>query len=190
MIMRDMFPTWRPIPGYVGQYEVSNWGEIRSLDRVVERALYGKIITQRVPGVNLALTPNINTGHLTVNLSKYGACTMVHVHGIVAEVYIGPRPPGMQVCHNDGIPAHNWVWNLRYDTPIGNAADRYKHHTDARGSNNPRAKYTEEEILQLIELLSVKTNAQVSRETGIPVPTISSIRSGANWGHLPRPWIK
>ena len=42
---------WRPIEGYEGFYEVSNLGQVRSLDRVVEdsrgeRKLKGKLLKQ------------------------------------------------------------------------------------------------------------------------------------------------
>lgn len=181
---------WLPVPGYEGQYEVCNWGIIRSLDRVITRVLCGKDVTQRVPGKILSPSVNKESGHCHVQLSKFGVVTPHHVHIVVACVFIGPRPNGYQVCHNDGIPANNWAWNLRYDTPVGNSLDRRLHGTDAIGVNNPRAKFTEEQVIGLINQMAVKSLAQISRETGIPSATLSSIKTGVNWSHLPRPWIQ
>lgn len=180
--------VWIPVYGYEGIYEVCNWGLIRSVDRIVQRELWGKIITQRVNGKVLVPAPNRVTGHMTVALSKNGTATSNHVHVLVAAAFIGPRPDGYQVCHNDGIPANNWAWNLRYDTPVGNALDRHVHGTDARGINNPSAKFTEEQVIDLINQMTIKTLAQISRETGIHPATLSSIKTGVNWSYLPRPW--
>ena len=50
----------------------------------------------------------------------------VSVHtGVLLARTKGGRPPGMDVCHNDDHPGHNWVANLRWDTPEGNRGDRY-----------------------------------------------------------------
>lgn len=170
--------TWLPIPGYEGQYDVCNLGFIRSVDRTVNRVVCGKMITQRVPGKVLKATPNADSGHMSVTLCRNGIPKMYYVHILVAESFIGPRPPNMHVCHNDGIPANNWEWNLRYDTPTGNAADRKIHGTDASGENNPSARFTEDEVILLIGQMTHKSLAQISRDTGIPAATLSSIKTG------------
>nr|WP_232111245.1 HNH endonuclease signature motif containing protein [Nocardia wallacei] len=48
-------------------------------------------------------------------------------HSLVAEAFIGPRPEGLQVCHNDGDPTNNMLANLRYDTPSENQTDIVRH---------------------------------------------------------------
>lgn len=46
-----------------------------------------------------------------------------HVHILMLETFIGPRPDGMECCHEDGNPLNNMLTNLRWDTPVGNAKD-------------------------------------------------------------------
>lgn len=69
-------------------------------------------------------------GYLRVSLQLDGRTYSRTVHALVAEAFLGARPPGAQVCHNDGNPANNVLANLRYDTPAGNAADRKLHGTE------------------------------------------------------------
>ncbi len=49
------------------------------------------------------------------------------VHHLVAAAFIGPRPEGMVICHNNGDPLDNRVENLRYDTQAANIEDMYAH---------------------------------------------------------------
>lgn len=52
------------------------------------------------------------------------------IHHLVLEAFVGPRPDGLETCHNDGVPANNWLTNLRWDTKPNNAKDRRVHGTD------------------------------------------------------------
>ena len=38
------------------------------------------------------------------------------VHDLVALAFIGPKPAGMQTCHNNDDKRNNIASNLRYDT--------------------------------------------------------------------------
>lgn len=115
---------WRAIPGYEGYYEVSDQGRVRSLDRFnwQGRRVWGRI-----------MSPDISdSGHLRVTLSRDSRTRRFFVHGLVLSVFVGPCPPGLEACHNDGNPANNIVSNLRWDTKSANARDRRRHGTDAR----------------------------------------------------------
>jgi hypothetical protein len=100
------------------------------------RRLRGRVLAQ-------GLTSN---GYPLVNLSRLGVGGTLMVHVLVAEAFIGPRPDGLHVCHNDGVPTNNRADNLRYDTPKGNHADRLKHGTSNRGENHGQARLTAEDV--------------------------------------------
>lgn len=104
-------------------YEVSDLGNVRSLDRTVVRRNGSAYTVQ-----GKQLTPNITlTGYARVSLGKGN----LHlVHHLVAAAFIGPRPDGHDVCHNDGDRLNNAAANLRYDTRRGNLLDKRKHGTD------------------------------------------------------------
>ena len=64
-----------------------------------------------------------------MSLYTQGKNKIRYVHSLVAESFIGPRPEGMEVCHNDGDPTNNHLDNLRYGTSSGNELDKVRHGT-------------------------------------------------------------
>lgn len=120
--------TWKDIPGYEGYYQVSDLGNVRSLDRVV-KAGNGSFVKR-----GQLLKPAIRkSGHLQVRLYRNGS-RCVEVHTLVGSAFIGPRPVGYEVCHNNGIPSDNRLHNIRYGTQSENTRDMVKHgaHLHAR----------------------------------------------------------
>lgn len=109
--------TWAAVPGWAGLYEVSDAGDVRSLDR--------KVRGRRVQGRVLRPAPNPK-GYLIVILSGLGRRVGYPVHRLVAEAFLGPRPIGMHTCHNDGDNRNNTVTNLRYDTQSANELDNVR----------------------------------------------------------------
>lgn len=111
---------WRPIVGYEGAYEVSNLGRMRSLPREVAAGQRGG--TRIVPG-RMLKTPLGRNGYRQVTLRKQ----TFMVHTLVALTFIGPRPNGYEICHNDGNGDNNAASNLRYDTVSANRLDTVTH---------------------------------------------------------------
>lgn len=116
-----MTEEWKDIPGYEGRYQASTLGRIRSLDRRVRVVAHGTEATRLIKG--RVLRPGVfeKSGHVSVVLG-HGA-NGSPVHQLVALTFIGPRPEGMDICHNDGNPKNNAVSNLRYDTRSENNKD-------------------------------------------------------------------
>jgi HNH endonuclease/NUMOD4 motif len=114
--MDDSTETWRPVLGYEGLYEVSDLGRVRSLDRIVRNG-YG---TRKHAGRILALGKRT---YWLATLSKDGVRKSHDVHVLVAEAFLGPRPPGMYCCHHDDDKDNNRADNLRWDTPGNNNRD-------------------------------------------------------------------
>lgn len=97
--------VWKHIPQY--RCQVSNLGNVKGPS--------GKVLK---PGRS-------STGRLSVVLGGKS----VTVHSLVALAYIGPKPDGYVICHNDGNPLNNNADNLRYGTYTDNQYDRVKHGT-------------------------------------------------------------
>ena len=112
---------WRPVAGYHG-YEVSDGGQVRSLDRSdsVGRRVRGRVLN---PGVG-------SSGYPVVSLCDGGKHS-AHVHKLVAAAFIGPCPPGLEVRHRVADKTRNGVENLHYGTKSENAQDRVQHGNDA-----------------------------------------------------------
>lgn len=114
-----MVEIWRPVAGHEESYEVSDRGSVRSLDRTVMRSNGSP---QRVAGRVLRGRSD-QSGHLSVNLPGEQRL----IHRLVLEAFVGPCPPGMEACHNDGDPANNSLGNLRWDTHLANMHDKVRH---------------------------------------------------------------
>ncbi|AXH49957.1 HNH endonuclease [Mycobacterium phage Glexan] len=68
------------------------------------------------------------SGYRRVNIYyPDGTVRKQRVHRMVLETFVGPCPPGMEACHNNGTPGDNRLSNLRWDTPKANQADKVKH---------------------------------------------------------------
>ena len=112
---------WASVPGYDGFYEVSNYGDIRSLTRCVP---YGRHKGMVYKGRDL--TQFISGRYLSVKLSKAGITKTRYVHELVMLAFEGVRPDLKSRCeirHLDGKHLNNVLSNLKYGTAKENAAD-------------------------------------------------------------------
>ena len=112
--------TWREVKGHEGNYQVSDAGKVRSVNRVITDTT-GRV--RRLKGKELAQALN-PAGYVTVSISQMGRKTTRCVHQLVCEAFIGPRPPNLQVLHGPKGQVVNSVDNLNYGTPSQNALDR------------------------------------------------------------------
>ncbi|MDD5220635.1 MAG: HNH endonuclease signature motif containing protein [Candidatus Bipolaricaulis sp.] len=76
------------------------------------------------PGTLIILKHRNNRGYPTVALSKNNRQYNRRVHRLVMETFVGLRPTGLEICHNDGNKLNNKIENLRYDTHKNNMKDR------------------------------------------------------------------
>ena len=92
---------WKEIPGYEGLYEVSNYGQIRSIKRLEKCGNKTRIRKDRI------LKQSLRRGYLFVSLCKNGEKENVVIHRIVALLFI-PNPNNMtEVDHIDGNKINN-----------------------------------------------------------------------------------
>lgn len=91
---------WKPVVGYENNYEVSNWGRVKSQSR---RGAKGGI-----------LKPRPNGDYLQVCLYKNGKKETRLVHIIVMRAFMGECPKNHEVDHYDWNPKNNRLDNLSY----------------------------------------------------------------------------
>ena len=103
--MKHRIEVWRDVPGYEGKYQVSNTGQVRSLNYMHTGKT--KILKQDTS----------KRGYKRVILSKNGKVKAYSVHRLVAIAFI-PNPNNWpQVNHKDENPANNFYKNLEWCTP-------------------------------------------------------------------------
>jgi hypothetical protein len=107
-----------------------------------------------------------------------------YVHRLVLVAFVGPRPPGLVCCHNDGNPLNNRVENLRWDTYEANEADKLRHGTKLVGEQT-NAKLTEEDVSEIRRLAGdgVK-HAELAARFGFTRQNIGAVIHRRSWRHL------
>jgi hypothetical protein len=98
------------MPDYEGIYQVSTYGIIKSVERIVDTGYYKKTKPESI------ITPRtqISGGYLYVRLYKNGNVKTYKVHQVVAMAFLGHKPNGLNlvVNHIDKNVKNNRVDNL------------------------------------------------------------------------------
>ena len=124
---------WKDIVGYEGLYQVSNLGNVKSIDRINR-------IGRHVPERILAQS-NTTSGYLNVNLSKDGIARVYQVHRLVATAFIENSDNKPQVDHIDNNKHNNNANNLRWVTEKENMGNPITRETLL---NRPKRTLSEE----------------------------------------------
>jgi len=143
--------VWRDVAGYEGFYQVSNKGNVYSVERINSNG-------RKCGGIILKPIPTI-TGYLQVNLCKNGERKNTYIHRLVAEAFILNQNNYLEINHKDENKANNYVKNLEWCT---------REHNVNHGKRNEKAS----------QKLSKKVKA-VNVETGDVITFGSTIEAGS-----------
>lgn len=173
---------WCPIPDYVGLYEVSSAGRIRSLPRLVRREC-GSYRTKggiRRPG------RSNRSGYLSLVLTDALCVQRTHyVHALVLLAFVGPRPTGFDACHADNNRGNNRLSNLRWDSRSGNHADKRTHGTGTVGEQHPMARLTNDLVVALRKRRNDGASiSTLAAEFNVSRMTASRAAAGKSWSHI------
>ena len=179
---KETTEEWKPIVGYEGRYEVSNFGRVSCLPRVQERS-DGR--TFKHPGGVLKSSVARQSGHTRVNLRKDGESLTAWIHQLVAVAFIGPRPDGHEVCHDDGVPSNNRAENLAWGTRKENIEDRRRHGTLIVGEAVTGSVLKVGQVQEIkARLCAGKKSCDLAVEFGVSESAISNIKTGKRWTHV------
>lgn len=173
---------WLPVRNWEGYYEVSNYGRVRSVERIVvckdgkKRIIKSIILKQHY----------VKDGYLRVQLSKRGGqriCKQYRINRMVAETFI-PNPYNLpEVDHINRVKTDNRVVNLRWCTRKENMRNRIWH---TRGSvgGKPVLLLTKNGIF----LRKYNSAREAARQTGISNSNISKWCSTNRKSKFPFIW--
>lgn len=158
---------WLPVKGYEKLYEVSDTGEVRSVDRVLavtnqkERLFKGRVLLQ---------TMNKQVQYKQVSLWKENKGTSYYVHRLVAEAFI-PNPEGKpEVNHIDGNRQNNHISNLEWVTSGENSL-----HASKTGLRVYTNRLTKDEFLDcLYDVINGESYQSLSSRVPYKVPFLST----------------
>jgi hypothetical protein len=176
-----MKEIWKTIEGYEGYYEVSNFGRVRSLDRVVIDSL-GR--AQHRKGKMKA--QNLNTdGYPTVNLSKDGIDKRISVHILVGKAFVDGYFDGAEINHidcdriNNRVDNLEWVShndNVKYSIDMGNhvsvSANYFGENNPNYGNHKLKEKYAKDKELSKLK------QGRKGKQNGKSIPVIMTSLCG------------
>jgi hypothetical protein len=145
--MHSIPEIWKPVVGYEGLYEVSNFGGMRSLTRLATGPS-GKGRMLR----GMRLKTCIREGYPSITLSRNASHKSCSIHTLVMSSFVGKCPAGMEVAHNDGNRKNSVLSNLRYCTRKDNLFDRLKHGTLMVGEKNHQTIFSWEQVKEMRRL--------------------------------------
>lgn len=166
--------TWKPIPEYEGLYEVSDFGRVRSLNRVVkckdgrQCTFHGRIMVQ---------APSTTCKYLITDLCKDGHRAHFLTHILVAKAFFGLYDKSLEVNHKDGNIYNNQVSNLELITHYENI--RHSVETGLKrdyGENHVHAKLTNLQAQQVrVRVARGEKQKDIAEELGVSKQLINSI---------------
>lgn len=179
--------VWKDVIGYEGLYQVSNLGNVRSLDREIapnNRVPYwrkGKICKQS----------KSNLGYMTVGFTVNNVKVSKYVHRLVAEAFIDNINDYPQVNHIDGDKTNNRVDNLEWCTNSQNHTHASKnglnklhlHRVAYSGEKNGRSLLTKEQVLEIKQkYIPYKYSAKkLAKEYNVSESCITHILNNTSW---------
>lgn len=160
---------WKKHPE-IEKLEVSSFGRVRTLDRVVPREKHTLFIKGRVLKQH-----DIGHGYLQVHFRVDGKHVNKYVHRLVAQTFIHNPNNWPEVNHKDNDRANNHVDNLEFCTRSYN--QKYR---DKFGVSNTETKWQPVFAINLstLEVSRFRSQGEASRTLGVYRANISMVTRG------------
>ena len=170
-VLISIKPKWKDIIGYENEYQINQFGEIRTLKDSPKLKKYD------------VLKPQISkrNGYVYQMLYKNGKEKLLRVHRLVAMAFL-PNPNNLpQVNHKDGNKQNNSVDNLEWCEQSDNMKHAYKNGLQIPSENQRKAiintnKLKQKKVCQIKDGEVINTFSgisEASRQTKISISCIS-----------------
>ena len=182
---------WKKING-AHNYEVNELGEVRSIDRV--KTQWNGFSFCKVTYKGTILKPKLIRGYENVSIIyDDGTRKTKQVHRLVMKT-LNPveNMKQLQVNHKNGVKNDNALENLEWCTCKENiihshATGLIKNKRNQNGEKNNLSKLTDEKVTEIVKLINNGVrNPDIAKLYGVKENTISKIRRGHTWKHIPR----
>lgn len=178
LIMKEK-EIWKDVIGYEGYYKVSDYGRVKSLNRI--------IVTKREVRRNIPERILVNylngCGYPNVGLTRRCKTIMYSVHSILMKAFVPTTISGVEVNHIDGNPLNNKLDNLEWVSHAENMAHAGRIGLMPHGINHCHAKISMDmggEIKNRYALGGVSTRT-LAKEYGVNYVTIWEVVTGKHW---------
>ena len=178
--------VWRGVKGYEGLYEVSNMGNIKSLDKIHSRNVVG-LESYLVKGKMLKPRPT-KQGYLLVALFKDGKRDDVAVHRVVGDAFVqGKTDINKTINHKNGIKWDNRAENLEWCSQMANNrhAKENGYLVALKGEDNPCSKLRDRDVRRIkMAMRCGMSQRSLAYIYKVGKSTIGQISTGRNWKHI------
>lgn len=162
---------WKKVVGFEEQYEISNIGNLRSIDRLVDHYKGGKRLYKGTDK-NLRLNKD---GYFRCNLKNEGKRYDFTIHRLVAIAFL-EKPKGKDIInHINGIKTDNRVENLEWCNESENSIHAVKERLI-------KTKLTDDEALEILN--SKLSNRKLASIYGVNHTIIWRIKNKKAYKHL------
>jgi DNA-binding NarL/FixJ family response regulator len=179
-----MQEIWKDIAGYEGLYQISNLGNVKSLERKIRANKHGGIKTIKERLLSICYNEH---GYKIVNLWKDNKFITQRVHRLIANAFI-PKVDGKPfINHKNSIRDDNRIENLEWCTQKENMQHAYNSGSKKQKNceNHHCAKLKNAQVLEIRRLYKIGyTNKQISNMFNINSGTISTIVNNRSWKRL------
>jgi hypothetical protein len=175
--------VWKDIKGFEGLYQVSNLGNVKSLERIYYSGEYYNI--KKLCKTIILKGGKDRYGYIYVKFNKNKSRKNFYIHRLVIEHFLRKIPKGLTVNHIDGNKLNNAHSNLEICTSKENRAHAIKLGlVNVVGEKNPRAKLTTEDVLLIRSLKDKKTVRELQSMFTIGEDQIRRILKRQAWKHI------
>ncbi len=171
-----MDEIWKDVVGFENYYKVSNFGKVKSLDRIIEKEKHHNQKFAKYRGK--ILKPKVVGGYHTVDLCKNKIKYPIRVHRLVAQAFIKNSNNKPFINHKNSVKTDNYIKNLEWCTQSENVIHAYKNN---RMVGN--RKITEQDVLNIRKTTDI-SGAEIGRKYGLTRSAISKIKNKTNWKHI------
>lgn len=178
--------VWKDINGYEGLYKVSNYSNVKSLQREVPRKKGANNSTYRTVQEKILKKFKRGRGYNCVRLTKNGKSKNKKVSRLVANAFV-PNPENKpQVNHIDGVKTNDLPVNLEWSTLKENHRHAKINGLKATGECNGNSKLTKEEVLEIRDLYDRGEYSQrdLAEMFDMSRSPIQSIVNRKTWRHV------
>ena len=175
---------WKPIEGFP-YYEVSNFGRVRSIDRIVYSEKFGVSQTPRYIKRKSKILKYMydQDGYCRVNIYCEKKVKNSQVHRLVALTFLKNDKNLEQVNHIDGNKKNNSVANLEWVSCKENHKHSEKIGLKSKGESRPNSKLTLEKVRFIIENTDKIPQAKMAKMFGVSPTTLNKVVKGITWSH-------
>ena len=171
-----MEEVWKDIKGYEGKYQVSNLGQVKSLDVIIEYTnKYGNKSKQLHKGKIISQHDN-GYGYMSVMLWKDNKSKNFYIHRLVAEAFI-PNPYNLsQVNHIDENKQNNSIDNLEWcDVKYNNNyGTKNKRSVETLLNNGKNSYYVKQYSVEGVYINQYRSLREAERENNLSNGSISA----------------